>query len=136
MKRKFFLLAALTMLLAACNTNNPDITQKYSGYIIGTIGCFDKNHENYYQGYFIETNKKDTFLSFNIEDMDSIIVRYGVYAFRPIEIPYKFSVKILTEEDALYVHYDSPADDDMHQTLTKPLDEIEQIILTPCKHEQ
>ena len=131
MKNRILLLFAVMVgtFFSACNTNEPEV---YTGRIIGTFGCYDMEN-NFHQGLFIETNKKDVFLSFNLDVADSIVVLYGTYAISPIDLPYSFNVTILNENDERYVHYKLPLEDTMHQPITKPLDEIEQAIIIPCK---
>lgn len=132
--KKCMFLALVAMAFIACE-KSPDTPSKiYSGHIFGTLGCTDEQHENFYKGYFIVTNESDTVLSFNLDVKDSITVPYGTYSIRNIEIPYLFTISVLKLTDSGYIHFAPPVEDAMHyRPITKPLDEIPQAIITPCK---
>ena len=132
--KKCIFLAFVAMAFIACE-KSPDTPSKIcSGHIFGTLGCTDEQHENFYKGYFIATNDNDTILSFNLDVKDSITVLYGTYRISHIEIPYSFTFSILKPTDSGYIHFAPPVEDAMHcPPITKPLDEIPQAIITPCK---
>ena len=132
---KFFLFVVMASAMMACNTNEPkQVSKTYTGNIVGTLGCYDEETGTiFYKGYFIETNDKDTVLSFNICVEDSIDVRYGTYTILPIKIPYPFTLTILDLNDKQYIHYVMPIEDAMHQPITTPINEINQVIINPCK---
>ncbi len=130
--KKIFLFASIAaMLCVACENKGPEQTTKIcSGSIIGTIGCYGgDNNSTFYKGYFVETNNKDTVLSFNSDIKDTIDVPYGTYSISPINIPYLFYVTILKSTDSCYIHYAIPVEDGMHQPFPKSLDKVEQVII-------
>ena len=113
--KKLFLFAIVTLAFVGCNTNNPE-QKKYAGSIIGTLGCYDEDtRTTFYKGYIVETDEKDTVLSFNIDVRDSIDVRYGTYYVIPaVRIPYTFSILTLNMDDGRYVNYAIPIEDALH----------------------
>ena len=129
MKTKFFLFVAVVAMCVACDGNNPkDI---YTGELIGTLGCYDQNYELFHKGYFVQTNTDEVILSFYPVVEDTIYVNYGTYAIPHIQLPYSFVYEILSPSDKRYVHYTTPHEDAMHQGIFIPLNEIEQVIITP-----
>lgn len=133
--KKLFLFAMMAVLLVACEAKDPNPAARiYTGNIVGTLGCYDAStHTIFYKGYFIETDERDTVLSFNIDVEDSIEVKYGTYVIPSIKIPYSFTLITLDMKDKQYIHYEVPIDDAMHQPFSKPLNEINQVLINPCK---
>ena len=120
--------AVLSMVLVACKSKNDP--RQYTGSIIGTIGCYDEEtRSEFYKGYYIETNTKDTFLSFDLDVKDSIAVPYGKYAISAIPIPYSFLATELKPNDDRYVHYAPTIQDAMHQPIT--VQDEKQVTITP-----
>ena len=120
--------AVLSMALVACKSKNEPL--QYTGTIIGTLGCYDaENPENFYEGFYIETNTKDTFLSFDLDVMD-YEVPYGSYAIPAVSIPYSFVVTELKTDDKRYVHYAPVVQDAMHQPMV--VTKERQAIITPA----
>ena len=130
--KKILLLAILVSILGACDRNEP--SKKCSGSIIATLGCYDEEtRSTFYKGFFIATNHNDTVLSFNLNVNDSINVPYGICTTHIIPIPYSFSFTIIEPNDERYVHYAPIIQAALLPIIPKPLDEIEQVIITPIK---
>ena len=127
--KTLIVMAILSMTLVACNSKNEP--QQYTGSIIGTIGCYDeKTQETFYQGYYIETNTKDTFLTFDLDVID-YEVPYGAYTISAVPIPYSFLVTVLKEDDARYIRYAPIIQDAMHQPIW--VKDEKQVIITPAE---
>ena len=125
--KTIIVMAILAMTLVACKSKNEP--QQYTGSIIGTIGCYDaKTQETFYQGYYIETNTKDTFLTF-YQDVIDYEVPYGSYTMPAVPIPYSFLVTVLKEDDERYVHYAPIIQDAMHQPIW--VKDEKQVIISP-----
>lgn len=121
-------LAVLAVLLVACKSKNEP--KQYAGSIIGTIGCYDEETRSvFYKGYYIETNTKDTFLSFDLDVKDSIDVPYGTRAISAIPIPYSFLATVLKTDDDRYVRYAPIIQDAMFQPIV--VHDEKQVIITP-----
>lgn len=129
MKTKLFFIAVLAVVWAGCKPNEPEVL---TGKIVGTMGCYDEaTRTTFYKGYFVETSKKDTVLSFNLDLQDSINVAYGTRVIQPIQIPYSFTLTVLEPSDPRYVHYAPIIEDAFHPHITIK-NEI-QVIINPCK---
>ena len=132
--KKILFFAMMAVIFVACNQNAPNTpndgtwicytdpepqSQKHSGNIVGTIGCFDENDnrtlENIRKGVVIRTNSGDSLLSFtlNIEEFD-LQIQYGTYSIGAIAIPYEFYYKEITPSDNRYVHIRPIVEDAMH----------------------
>ena len=98
MKKMLFLIISWFCFLAliSCNT---ETLGSHSGAIVGTLGY----HE--YNGVFIVTDKKDSLLSFNLEEYNDMI-EDGCYACY-VEIPYEFTFQFVDKKDMLNIDYGS-----------------------------
>lgn len=121
------------LLLATCKTDSP--TRKQSsgpkGVIIGTLGCYDKEYENVLHGYFIDIDQKDTFLTFHLDMQEPILVQWGTRAIYEIEIPYRFTYRVLEPNDDMYVDFELPAESGDYESLCVDLLTIKQIAIYP-----
>ena len=149
MKTRLILLLAIACTLLACknevlvpSTNDP-VAQKDAvnpnlnmtkGRILATIGCYkdestknNKEESPYYEGCVIETEDKDTFLTFNFEQ-DLVPVCYGEKCVS-VEIPFAFAYTILSKDDDRYVTFDPPLSTAEIEMFRKPLDEIQQAVI-------
>lgn len=146
MKTRFFLLLGIACALLACknevlvpSTNDPvakkdavntDLKMK-RGRILATIGCYkdestknNKEESPYYEGCVIETEDKDTFLTFNFEQ-DLVPIKYGEKVIS-VDIPFAFAYTLLSKDDDRYVTFDLPIQNTMLQGFPKPMDELQQ----------
>ena len=149
MKTRLILLLAIACTLLACknevlvpSTNDP-VAQKDAvnpnlnmtkGRILATIGCYkdestknNKEESPYYEGCVIETEDKDTFLTFNFEQ-DLVPVCYGEKCVS-VEIPFAFAYTILSKDDDRYVTFDPPLLTMEKEMFRKPLDELQQAVI-------
>ena len=146
MKTRFFLLLGIACALLACknevlvpSTNDP-VAKKDAvntdlkmtrGRILATIGCYkdestknNKEESPYYEGCVIETEDKDTFLTFNFEQ-DLVPIKYGEKVIS-VDIPFAFAYTLLSKDDDRYVTFDLPIQNTMLQGFPKPMDELQQ----------
>ena len=146
MKTRLFLLLGIACALLACknevlvpSTNDP-VAQKDAvntdlkmtrGRILATIGCYkdestknNKEESPYYEGCVIETEDKDTFLTFNFEQ-DLVPIKYGEKVIS-VDIPFAFAYTLLSKDDDRYVTFDLPVQNTMLQGFPKPMDELQQ----------
>lgn len=146
MKTRFFLLLGIACALLACknevlvpSTNDP-VAKKDAvntdlkmtrGRILATIGCYkdestknNKEESPYYEGCVIETEDKDTFLTFNFEQ-DLVPIKYGEKVIS-VDIPFAFAYTLLSKDDDRYVTFDPPIQNTMLQGFPKPMDELQQ----------
>ena len=149
MKKRLILLLAIACTLLACknevlvpSTNdsvanedavNSDLNMT-KGRILVTIGCYkdestknNKEESPYYEGCVIETEDKDTFLTFNFEQ-DLVPVCYGEKCVS-VEIPFAFAYTILSKDDDRYVTFDPPLLTMEKEMFRKPLDELQQAVI-------
>ena len=133
---KLLIIAAVTLMLAACNTNQPETPLKRtSGKIVGVIGCFDVKDErtpdSYRKGVVIETADKDSLLSFtmDIKEFD-LPFRYGTLSIVAVDIPYEFYYQEINQTDKEYVTIAPITEDAMHQPCPIP---VKQVKITPSK---
>ena len=149
MKKRLFLLLGIACALLACknevlvpSTNDP-VAKKDAvntdlkmtrGRILATIGCYkdestksNKEESPYYEGCVIETEDKDTFLTFNFEQ-DLVPVCYGEKCVS-VEIPFAFAYTILSKDDDRYVTFDPPLLTMEKEMFRKPLDELQQAVI-------
>lgn len=153
MKTRFFLLLGIACALLACknevlvpSTNDP-VAKKDAvntdlkmtrGRILATIGCYkdestknNKEESPYYEGCVIETEDKDTFLTFNFEQ-DLVPIKYGEKVIS-VDIPFAFAYTLLSKDDDRYVTFDLPIQNTMLQGFPKPMDELQQALVTVKK---
>lgn len=146
MKTRIFLLLGIACALLACknevlvpSTNDP-VAKKDAvntdlkmtrGRILATIGCYkdestknNKEESPYYEGCVIETEDKDTFLTFNFEQ-DLVPIKYGEKVIS-VDIPFAFAYTLLSKDDDRYVTFDLPIQNTMLQGFPKPMDELQQ----------
>ena len=146
MRTRFFLLLGIACALLACknevlvpSTNDP-VAKKDAvntdlkmtrGRILATIGCYkdestknNKEESPYYEGCVIETEDKDTFLTFNFEQ-DLVPIKYGEKVIS-VDIPFAFAYTLLSKDDDRYVTFDLPIQNTMLQGFPKPMDELQQ----------
>lgn len=149
MKTRFFLLLGIACALLACknevlvpSTNDP-VAKKDAvntdlkmtrGRILATIGCYkdestknNKEESPYYEGCVIETEDKDTFLTFNFEQ-DLVPIKYGEKVIS-VDIPFAFAYTLLSKDDDRYVTFDPPLSTTEKEMFRKPLDEIQQAVI-------
>lgn len=153
MKTRFFLLLGIACTLLACknevlvpSTNDP-VAKKDAvntdlkmtrGRILATIGCYkdestknNKEESPYYEGCVIETEDKDTFLTFNFEQ-DLVPIKYGEKVIS-VDIPFAFAYTLLSKDDDRYVTFDPPLSTAEKEMFRKPLDEVQQALVTVKK---
>lgn len=153
MKTRFFLLLGIACTLLACknevlvpSTNDP-VAKKDAvntdlkmtrGRILATIGCYkdestknNKEESPYYEGCVIETEDKDTFLTFNFEQ-DLVPIKYGEKVIS-VDIPFAFAYTLLSKDDDRYVTFDLPLSTAEKEMFRKPLDEVQQALVTVKK---
>ena len=148
MKTKFVLLLAFACVLLSCNHEelvssskdqeanevvNSDLKMT-RGRILATIGCYkdestknNKEESQYYEGCVIETEDKDTFLTFNFEQ-DLVPIKYGEKVIS-VDIPFAFAYTLLSKDDDRYVTFDPPLSTMEKEMFRKPLDEIQQAVI-------
>jgi hypothetical protein len=132
----FFMLATTFWVFTACKHEEP---RENRGRIVGTLNCYDANHEGLLKGYFVEINGSDSsihyqdaFLAFHIDIPESISVNWGIQVITPLSIPYDFTYKILTTKDEEYMFFEAPRQNAMGW---HPFDlsRIQQVIVYPKK---
>ena len=149
MKTRLILLLAIACTLLACknevlvpSTNdpvakkdavNPDLNMT-KGRILATIGCYkdestknNKEKSPYYEGCVIETEDKDTFLTFNFEQ-DLVPIKYGEKVIS-VDIPFAFAYTLLSKDDDRYVTFDPPLLNAQEEMFCKPLGELQQAVI-------
>ena len=137
MKTRLFLLLVLACTLFACKNEEQVMSSSVQeqGRIIATIGCYqdesNKTESPYYEGCVIETMDKDTFLTFNLEQ-DLVTVGYGERVVS-VDIPFAFKYTTLSKDDERYITFDLPLQNTMLQGFPKPLNEIQQALVTVKK---
>ena len=137
MKTRLFLLLGIACALLACKNEEQVMSSSVQeqGRIIATIGCYqdesNKKESPYYKGCVIETADKDTFLTFNFEQ-DLVSVSYGVQVVS-VNIPFAFTHTILSKDDDHYISFDLPIQNTMLQGFPKPIDEVQQALVTMKK---
>ena len=104
------------------------------GRILATIGCYkdestknNKEKSQYYEGCVIETEDKDTFLTFNF-GQDLVPIKYGEKVIS-VDIPFAFAYTLLSKDDDRYVTFDPPLSTTEKDMFRKPLDEIQQAVI-------
>ena len=148
MKKRLILLLAIACVLLSCNHEelvssskdqeanevvNSDMNMT-KGRILATIGCYkdestknNKEESPYYEGCVIETEDKDTFLTFNFEQ-DLVPINYGEKVVS-VDIPFAFAYTLLSKDDDRYVTFDPPLSTMEKEMFRKPLDEIQQAVI-------
>ena len=148
MKKRLILLLAIACVLLSCNHEelvssskdqeanevvNSDMNMT-KGRILATIGCYkdestknNKEESPYYEGCVIETEDKDTFLTFNFEQ-DLVPIKYGEKVIS-VDIPFAFAYTLLSKDDDRYVTFDPPLSTMEKEMFRKPLDEIQQAVI-------
>lgn len=144
MKKLSFLLFAVVMLFAACNGDEPNGPSIFpdgqedvsGGSVIATFKCKDAADESIsHEGYIIQTANNDTVLTFqldNVNALNALSVQEGVTVINPtIAIPYAFTCFTIAPESSQYVHWAPLAQDALREMFAKPLEEMDQVIITP-----
>ena len=149
MKKRLFLLLGIACALIACKnevlvpSTNDSVANEDAvisdlnmtkGRILATIGCYkdestknNKEESPYYEGCVIETEDKDTFLTFNFEQ-DLVPIKYGEKVIS-VDIPFAFAYTLLSKDDDRYVTFDPPLSTAEIEMFRKPLDEIQQAVI-------
>lgn len=149
MKKRLFLLLGIACALIACKneelvpTTNDSVANEDAvisdlnmtkGRILATIGCYkdestknNKEESQYYEGCVIETEDKDTFLTFNFEQ-DLVPIKYGEKVIS-VDIPFAFAYTLLSKDDDRYFTFDPPLLNAQEEMFCKPLDELQQAVI-------